>query len=59
MRPRVLFTLAALLAIGAIMCMLVPKHPLFNQPLGFAVLAGMSLLALIAGIALRAGEPEQ
>ena len=59
MRPGVLLTLAALLAVAAGVSMLLPKHPLFNQPIGFGVLGGMSLLCLIAGIALRARESER
>ena len=56
MRPGVLFTLAALLALATGMCMLLPRHPVFNQPFGHGVLGGMSLLCLIFAIALRARE---
>jgi hypothetical protein len=59
MRPDVLFSLAALLAVAAGVCMLLPWHPVFNQPIGHAVLGGISLLCLIAAIALRARESDR
>jgi hypothetical protein len=45
MTPRQLLILAGLLAMGAVVTAVVPKHPLFNAPGGIWVLGGMALFA--------------
>jgi fatty acid desaturase len=52
MTPRQMFVLAGLMALGAIVSAVVPKHPLFNHPAGTVVLSGMALSFALTGIHL-------
>jgi predicted phage tail protein len=50
MKPKQLFLLAAFFVVAAVVTLLVPVHPWFNQLQGFAVLSGFALLMAISGV---------
>jgi hypothetical protein len=53
MQDRQLFVLSILLAGGALLTAIIPKHALFNAPGGTFVLGGMSALAAVAALLIR------
>ena len=53
MQARQFFVLAILMACGAVLTAIVPKHALFNTPGGTSVLAVMSALAAVTALFLR------